>query len=159
MISGFGSRLYLQVCACFYSTRFNIIILLFKTLVNIYLLCQVSVANCTYNTFLQVRGRSTFNTLESAGPWSNAEILTIERVSAPSDIEVVAFGSVNRALVNQKLKVSIRVSLEWTPPDDLDPIDGYNIILSRQPVSKYYSPSTSDELKMTTVTVSHNNGY
>ena len=117
----------------------------------------MSVANCTYNTFLQVRGRSTFNTLESAGPWSNPEILTIERVSAPSDIEVVAFGSVIRALVDQKLKVSVRVSLEWTPPDNLVPIDGYDVILSRQPVSRYYSPSTSDELKMTMVTVSNNN--
>ena len=106
---------------------------------------------------MQVRGISTFNTFESAGLWSNPEILTIERVSAPSDIEVVAFGSVNRSLVDQKLKVSVRVSLEWTPPDDLDSINGYNIILSRQPVSRYYSPSTSDELKMTTVMVSHNN--
>ena len=104
----------------------------------------------TFSVWIQVRGRSTFDDMESVGAWSNPELLTIQRVPPPSNIQVTSFNNVERVVntINQNLEVSVTVSLEWMPPFNFDgSIDHYEVILGRRQVSRFYSGSVESVIR------------
>ena len=85
-------------------------------------------------TYIQVRGRSSF---QSRGMWSNPETLTIRRVPPPTDISVVTITDVQRQVSGPTTELLVKFNLTWTNPSGLDSFDGYQVILSRQPVSRF----------------------
>ena len=99
-----------------------------------------------------MRGRSTFEDVESFGEWSIPELLTIQRVPPPEDVWITDFDNVERALVNQQLKVSVSLSFEWTPPLNFaGSVDRYEVILSRQPVGRFSDGSVESMTRPVTV--------
>lgn len=107
------------------------------------------------NLTIQVRGRSSF---QSFGKWSNPETLTIRHVPPPTEISVGTATDVERRVSGQTLLVSAKFRLAWTPPSGLDSFDGYRVVLTRQPVSRFGSPLIPGSSTQV-ILVSHNNNY
>ena len=101
-----------------------------------------------------MRGRSTFEDVESFGEWSSPELLTIQRVPPPADVQIRSFDNVEREvdLDNQQLKVSVSLSFEWIPPLNFaGSVDRYEVILSRQPVGRFSDGSDESMTRQVTV--------
>lgn len=107
-----------------------------------------SVSICNF----QVRGRSNFS---SVGEWSEPETLNFRRVLPPTNIQLVdPIRDVTRTQSGNTLVLSgIVVPLEWTLPTDLDSIDGYDVILSRQATNQRFTNPSSDESQSQTLSV------
>ena len=103
--------------------------------------------------FMQVRGRSSFPSL---GEWSNPETLTIQHVPPPTDISVGTATDVRRRVSGPTIELSVKFKLTWTPPSGLDSFDGYQVILSRQPVSRFRRSSIPESTTQV-ISVSQNN--
>ena len=94
--------------------------------------------------FLQVRGISNFSTV---GEWSEPEILTLQRVPPPADIEIqtnAALRDISRIQSGDNLMISLTIPLSWTAPSGLEEIDGYQAIISREGTDLRYADSISD---------------
>ena len=92
--------------------------------------------------FLQVRGRSNFSTV---GEWSDPEILTLQRVPPPANIEIQTNASlrdISRIQSGNNLMISLTIPLTWTAPSGLEEIDGYQAIISHEGTDlRYADPS------------------
>lgn len=92
---------------------------------------------------MQVRGRSNFSTV---GEWSEPELLTFTRVPPPTNVQTTgAIRDVVRTQSGSNLRISgLRVPLRWTPPSAPDTIDGYQVVISSEPISGRYTAPSGD---------------
>lgn len=93
--------------------------------------------------------------IESTGEWSNPEILTVRRVSPPTNIDAFYISDVRRTMVDsgRRLRISVSLSLSWVPPVGFDSLNGYQVILSRNAIGRFVSPSNFPESATALVSV------
>ena len=92
---------------------------------------------------IQVRGQSNFS---SVGEWSEPEILILQRVPPPTNVQITApIRDVSRIQSGNNLIISgLSIPLTWTPPSDLAEINGYDVIISREAVDQRYAAPSGD---------------
>ena len=61
--------------------------------------------------------------------------------------------------MNLKLQASLTLSLTWDPPVDFESLSGYEVILSRQAVGRFATPSSISESETATISVRYNSNY